>query len=659
MKKHSLLKISSIAVIPALLLISILFSSSIENNSVGKFPYKKAGLTEKQAAAHLVSRFTYGATPNLVNEVAEIGVEKWFIQQLEAKLADDSLQQMLVGYDALTMSNEQIVTNFPRGPQVLRMAIKDGFIDKDEVDKADKAAYRQKLTAFLKEKGLRPEKELFRQFINQKILRATYTNNQLQEVLTDFWFNHFNVSIAKNQCAQFIPVFERDAIRPNVLGNFNQLVMATAKSPAMLLYLDNFSSAGMNEDFENRVNNYTKKLARLQKDTSEKGKKALQQLNKTKSQGLNENYAREVMELHTLGVDGGYTQNDVTQAAKVLTGWTVYPISDYGPIGNMKKIVEKFGEEKLSNAGFVHQGDFLFTINRHDVSEKTVLGKKFPAGRGLEEGEELLNMLATHASTAKFISKKLAIRFVSDNPPQSLLDKMTNTFIKSKGNIRDVLITMVTAPEFWTKEALREKTKSPFELVVSTVRIMDAHITQPFQLNNWITKMGQQIYYYQAPTGFPDRAQYWINTGALLNRMNFGLAIAAKKIPGIQFDLADLNNHKEPESAVKALEVYSKIFMPERDLTKTIQRLTPLLSDPNLMEKVNDAANKNKAPNSAQTMQEDEMTMSADKEKSGKERINKKGQIKNANAMNTSFSNSSMLSQVVGVIIGSPEFQRR
>jgi uncharacterized protein (DUF1800 family) len=170
---------------------------------------------------------------------------------------------------------------------------------------------------------------LFRQFINQKILRATYTNNQLQEVLTDFWFNHFNVSIAKNQCAQFIPVFERDAIRPNVLGNFNQLVMATAKSPAMLLYLDNFSSAGMNEDFENRVNNYTKKLARLQKDTSEKGKKALQQLNKTKSQGLNENYAREVMELHTLGVDGGYTQNDVTQAAKVLTGWTVYPISDY------------------------------------------------------------------------------------------------------------------------------------------------------------------------------------------------------------------------------------------------------------------------------------------------------------------------------------------
>ena len=491
------------------------------------------------------------------------------------------------------------------------------------------------------------------------ILRATYTNNQLQEVLTDFWFNHFNVSIAKNQCAQFIPVFERDAIRPNVLGNFNQLVMATAKSPAMLLYLDNFSSAGMNEDFENRVNNYTKKLARLQKDTSEKGKKALQQLNKTKSQGLNENYAREVMELHTLGVDGGYTQNDVTQAAKVLTGWTVYPISDYGPIGNMKKIVEKFGEEKLSNAGFVHQGDFLFTINRHDVSEKTVLGKKFPAGRGLEEGEELLNMLAIHASTAKFISKKLAIRFVSDNPPQSLLDKMTNTFIKSKGNIRDVLITMVTAPEFWTKEALREKTKSPFELVVSTVRIMDAHITQPFQLNNWITKMGQQIYYYQAPTGFPDRAQYWINTGALLNRMNFGLAIAAKKIPGIQFDLADLNNHKEPESAVKALEVYSKIFMPERDLTKTIQRLTPLLSDPNLMEKVNDAANKNKAPNSAQTMQEDEMTMSTDKEKSGKERVNKKGQIKNANAMNTSFSNSSMLSQVVGVIIGSPEFQRR
>lgn len=657
--KNTQLRFFALLTLVAAVATIFLFSSSIAHNDVGRFPYKKAGLTEKQAAAHLVSRFTYGATPNLVNEVTEMGVEKWFAQQLNASLPDDVLQNKLVEFDALKMSNEEIARIFPRNPQVLRAAIKDGFIDKDEVDKDDKVAYRDKLADYMKEKGLRPERELFRQFINQKILRATYTNNQLQEVLTDFWFNHFNVSISKPQCAQFIPVFERDAIRPNVLGNFNQLVLSTAKSPAMLLYLDNFSSAGINEEFENKVNNYQKRLAKLQKDTSAKAQKQLQQLNKNRSQGLNENYAREVMELHTLGVDGGYTQTDVTQAAKILTGWTIYPINDYGPVGNMKKVVERIGDEKMAEHGFVREGDFLFAINRHDASEKTVLGKKFPSGRGYEEGVELLNMLATHTSTAKFISKKLAIRFVSDNPPQSLIDKMAKTFLAKDGNIKQVLITMVTAPEFWSKEALREKTKSPFELAISTVRILNAEINQPIQLNNWITKMGQRLYFYQAPTGFPDKAQYWINTGALLNRMNFGLALATQKIPGIKFDLSALNNHKEPESAEAALEVYCKLMMPERDLSKTIQRLTPLLSDPNLINKVNEAANKTKPTNAASEMQGDVMMMGEENEKQVKERLNKKGQMKTSYAVQTSYSNNSMLSQVVGVIIGSPEFQRR
>ena len=659
MKKYSSNTVHYTFSVALLVFIAFVFSAAIKNNGAGKFPYKKAGLSDQPAAAHLISRFTYGATPNLVNEVAEMGVEKWFAEQLNANLPNEEMQQKLAEYDALLMNNEQIAKNFPRNPQVLRAAIADGFIDKNEVDKDDKVAYRQKLAEYMKEKGLRPEKELFRQFINQKIIRATYSNNQLQEVMTDFWFNHFNVSISKPQCAQFIPVYERDAIRPNVFGNFNQLVLATAKSPAMLLYLDNFSSAGVNEAFENKVNNYAKRLAKLQKDTSAKARQQLQQLTKNRSQGLNENYAREVMELHTLGVDGGYTQTDVTQAAKILTGWTIYPFNDYGQVGTMKKIVERIGDEKMAENGFVHQGDFLFAINRHDASEKTVLGKKFPAGRGYEEGEELLNMLSSHASTAKFISKKIATRFVNDNPPQSLIDKMAKTFLSKNGDIKQVLLTMVSSPEFWTNEALREKTKSPFELVISTVRILDADVTQPFQLNNWITKMGQQMYFYQAPTGFPDKAQYWINTGALLNRMNFGLALAAQKIPGVKFDLAELNNHKEPESAEKALEVYSKLMMPERDLTKTIQRLTPLLSDPNLINKVNEAANKTKPSNSSNDMQGETAMMGGENEKIVKERLNRKGQMKNNYAMNTSFSNSSMLSQVVGVIIGSPEFQRR
>jgi uncharacterized protein (DUF1800 family) len=226
-----------------------------------------------------------------------------------------------------------------------------------------------------------------------------------------------------------------------------------------------------------------------------------------KNQGLNENYAREVMELHTLGVDGGYTQQDVTQAAKVLTGWTVFPMDEDGAGGAMKKMIEKVGESKLEERGFVHQGDFLFAANRHDTGEKVVLGKRFAANGGYEEGVQLLTMLATNPSTAKFITKKLAIRFVSDNPPQSLLDKMSKTFLDKGGDIKLVLMTMVNSPEFWSKEALREKTKSPFELAISAVRTLDANISQPYQLYNWITKMGQKMYYYQAPTGFPDKGQ--------------------------------------------------------------------------------------------------------------------------------------------------------
>jgi uncharacterized protein (DUF1800 family) len=648
--------------LPFALLLGVIFLSSflVDGSEKGQssFPYKQAGLTDRQAALHLLNRFTYGAKSEDIDLVLKTGLEKWFQQQLTGKLADDSLKQMLSVYDAINLSNQEVANIYPKGAQVLRRAIKDGYIDKDSVNKADQKEYRNQLKTYMDDKGLKPQQELFRQFINQKILRATYTNNQLQEVLTDFWFNHFNVSITKNDCAMFIPAYERDVIRPNVFGKFENLVLATAKSPAMLFYLDNFSSAGTNTNLEaqpkrnpamlNQTVNNNMKAAALQKIQQNK-----------KNQGLNENYAREVMELHTLGVDGGYTQQDVTQAAKVLTGWTVFPLDEEGAGGAMKKMIEKVGESKLEDRGFIHQGDFLFAANRHDTGEKVVLGKRFAANGGYEEGMQLLTMLAKNPSTAKFITKKLAIRFVSDNPPQSLLDKMSKTFLDKGGDVKMVLTTMVNSPEFWSKEALREKTKSPFELAISAVRTLDADITQPFQLYNWITKMGQKMYYYQAPTGFPDKGQYWINTGALLNRMNFGLALAAQKIPGVRINLATLNNNHEPESAEAALTTYSKIIMPERDLSETIKRLTPMLSDPDLINKVDKAASKAVVPSASSTMMnaEENRMMSDDnmmvkpKDPKGKQAANK--------AKQSSFGNNTMLAQVVGVIIGSPEFQRR
>lgn len=622
-----------------------------------KFPYRLSGLTERQAAAHLLSRFTYGATPGEIDEVVKSGLESWFNKQLEAGLPDDSLDQMLSKFDALKLSNAQIVSEYPKNNQVLRMAISDGVVNKDSVNK-NRNAYRKVLKDYMDENGMKPEQDLYRDFINQKVLRSAYTNNQLQEVMTDFWFNHFNVSITKGDCAQFIPDYERDVIRPNAMGKFNDILLATAKSPAMLYYLDNFSSSAANNDYMAGKGLMRRRIMQnmvIAEDTSKRAK--LQKARKT--QGINENYAREVMELHTLGVDGGYTQQDVTQAAKVLTGWTIYPLGQYNK--GVKKAVDKISNDRFEKAGFVHDGDFLFNANRHDNSEKVVMGRHFGPDGGYQEGVDLLAMLAHNPATAKFITRKIAVRFVSDNPPQSLLDKMSKTFLEKDGDIKQVLITMVDAPEFWSASAIREKTKSPFELAIGSVRSLHGEITQPYQLYNWINKMGEKVYYYQAPTGFPDKGQYWINTGSLLNRMNFGLALASGRIPGIKIDLAAINNHHEPESAQAALITYCKLIMPERKLDETIKRLTPLLTDPTLMQKVDEASSSVPVVQKQPVTTDGNMMASADDEmKNQGKGLGLKGKRKNNNiAMQSLPGNNSMLSQVVGVIIGSPEYQRR
>jgi len=598
------------------------------------FPYRKAGLSERQAAAHLLSRFTYGASPGEVDEVVQMGLEKWFARQLEGNLPDDSLGVMLDRYDALKLTNEEVVNIYPRAGQVARMAIRDGVVNKDSV-KTDRKEYRDVLQKYMQEKGYKREEELFRQFISQKVLRAAYSQNQLREVLTDFWFNHFNVSITKNDCAVFIPAYERDVIRPFALGSFSELLLRTAKAPAMSYYLDNFNSSA-----------------------EEAGGAAQGR----KNRGLNENYAREVMELHTLGVDGGYTQQDVTQAAKVLTGWGVYPMNPDG-----KGFVQRFSEDQMAGRGFVHEGDFFFNVNRHDKGAKKVLGHDFAAGGGYEEGVQLLQMLAHHPSTAKFITRKIAVRFVSDDPPQSLLDKMAKTFQEKDGDIKQVLIAMVTAPEFWSAEAVREKTKSPFELAIGAVRGLHATIDQPYPLYTWITRMGEKKYYYQAPTGFPDKGAYWINTGSLLNRMNFGLALASGRIPGVSIDLVALNNGHEPESAQAALVTYAKIILPERNLDATIKRLTPMLTDPVLAQKV-DAASAKVGPagqDRGEVMDSVPRAGAAARRGEGMQgqgrgdidKVYAKGYREPA--MKEEGTGNPMLAQVVGIIIGSPEFQRR
>ena len=630
---------------------------SPENYRV-KLPYKKAGLTERQAAAHLLSRFSFGARPGEVDEVLQIGLENWLDEQLAASLPDTAVDRRLQGMDALQLSNETIANTYLTPAQVIRVSVKNKLIAKDSTLKDDKKEYRDQIKTLMIQQGFKPFQDLQTQLINQKIIRAAYSKNQLQEVMTDFWFNHFNVSLTKPQCQQYILTYERDAIRPNVFGDFNTMLIATAKHPAMLEYLDNASSVSSNNDLAKRparIQAQKKIDAQINAKMADTSKGLAngfiqQAINARKVQGLNENYAREVMELHTLGVDGGYTQKDVTEVARALTGWSISPLIKEGV---EKKIIDKIGSERMVKNGFVTEGDFFYRADKHDDSAKTILGKPFPAKGGYAEGMNVLEMLSSMPNAAKFICKKIAVRFVSDQPSQELLNKMSDTYLRHHGNIKEVLLTMVSSVEFWKEDALREKIKSPFELAISSIRATNADVKMPMQIFNWCSRMGQRFYFYQAPTGFPDRAGYWINTGSLLNRMNFGLAFATGKIPGISLDLLALNQHHEPESVEAALRIYSQLLLPERNQEANIKRLILLINDNKVGDKIVAAANRTQMP-----AQEAEMDMMSNKaeEKQEKAMLSKKNKIVNTPILT---SNNTTVANVTGVIIGSPEFQRK
>jgi uncharacterized protein (DUF1800 family) len=321
-----------------------------------------------------------------------------------------------------------------------------------------------------------------------KLLRAIYSERQLDEVMTDFWYNHFNVFIGKGPDRYMINAYERDVIRPHALGKFKDLLMATAKSPAMLFYLDNWQSVGPNSDLA-RHGPQPRRPVRPGR-FGQMPRPRPQQAGKNRPSGLNENYAREIMELHTLGVDGGYTQKDVTELAKVLTGWSI--------------------EQPQRGGGFT------FNARAHEPGTKEVLGHKIRE-HGEGEGMEMLEVLAHHPSTAKFISRKLAMRFVSDNPPQSLVDRMAETFQKKDGDIREVLRTMFKSQEFWSTDAYRAKVKTPLEFVASAVRAGGIDVQNALPLVQFLNRMGMPLYGMQPPTGYSMKAETWVNSSALLN----------------------------------------------------------------------------------------------------------------------------------------------
>ena len=337
-----------------------------------------------------------------------------------------------------------------------------------------------------------PQRLVNDELVAQRLTRDIYSNAQLQEVMTDFWLNHFNVYLHKNdETPYYLVSYERDVIRPRALGKFEDLLKATAQSPAMLLYLDNSASMGPDSPAAEKA-----RLAAARRPNAQKAA----------PQGLNENYARELMELHTLGVNGGYTQADVTQVARVLTGWTV---------------------DKPQRGG-----GFKFDDSRHQPGTKKVLGKKIK-DHGQQEGEQLLHLLATRPATARLLSRKLAIRFVGDAPAEALVDRMAKTYLKSDGDISAVLKTLFHSPELWAPDSYRAKVKTPLEYVVSAARASNAEIDNLQPLAKALSDMGMPVYGAVPPTGYKWDASDWVSTGALVNRMNFALALAANKLPGI------------------------------------------------------------------------------------------------------------------------------
>jgi uncharacterized protein (DUF1800 family) len=504
-----------------------------------------------------LNRLTFGPRPGDAAEVKAMGLKKWIDRQLHPeRIAENPvLLEKLKPFDTLAMASEELIRNYP-APQIVRqmaagqlpfpsdpdrrMMIQklvaraekrqgDGaplapnaptpqalaeLLTPPEIRSLRTGTPQQRLAALAAlppdkqadvigalPQGIRqalfvaappelrrrielsagPAQVVERDLQESKILRAVYSNRQLDEVLADFWFNHFNVFMDKGADRYLTTEYERDAIRPHVLGHFRDLLEATAKSPAMLFYLDNWQSVGPNAPQPRGPN--------------------------AQHRGLNENYGRELLELHTLGVDGGYTQKDVTEVARCFTGWSI----------NQPQ----------------RGGRFQFAPRLHDNGEKTVLGVKIPAGGGQSDGEKVLDIVARHPSTAHFIARKLAERFVADSPPAALVERMAQTFLKTDGDLRAVMETMLASREFWSEGAFRSKMKSPLEMVVSSVRAGNGSVDFATALVNQVAQLGEPLYRKQEPTGYSNSSREWMNTAGLMARMNFALQLAGNKVPGV------------------------------------------------------------------------------------------------------------------------------
>jgi len=576
-------------------------------------------LTEDEATLQALNRLGFGPKPGDVERVKEMGLQKWIDQQLRPDSINDSaLEARLDHFPTLKMSSSKLVDEFPQ-PQVA--ARREG-VSIEEYRKEQQARMQEVMQANRTEDGdpnlmngqiqgkfenmdsdanppkgkgqgkgeggfgnqmfnymeIHTPQRIVAELSMAKVTRAVYSERQLEEEMVDFWYNHFNVFAAKGADRWLITSYERDAIRPHAMGKFRDLLEATAKSPAMMFFLDNWLSADPAGWAKMQRKQQQGRGMRQQRmggpfgggpfgrprfpqgqpapangnpnDANAKGKQK-------QDRGLNENYGRELMELHTLGVDGGYTQNDVINVAKAFTGWTI----------------EKPQRDPR----------FFFNDVLHDHTTKTVLGHQIRGG-GIKDGEEVLDILARDPHTAHHISFEISQRFVADDPPPALVDRMAETFQKTDGDIREVLHTMIYSPEFWSKEAYRTKIKTPFELVVSATRAVGADVDVPFALVQWTNRIGQPLYQCEPPTGYSNKADAWVNTGALLNRMNFSLALTGNRLRGTQVNMETLLGDRAATDPHATLNRAVQALLGGQLSQQTRETLEMQLADPQILQ---------------------------------------------------------------------------
>jgi uncharacterized protein (DUF1800 family) len=450
--------------------------------------------TADQQVQQVLNRLAFGPRPGDVAHVRAIGVDQWIALQLAPdRIPDDSAEAVIASYEMLHRPTPDLVQMYDEGQRLIRE------MQRRQAQTGDTTARRDMRAELLRENPalrdqLRRNQRILGDVQSARLARAVASERQLQEVMTDFWENHFTVFAGKGVTRLFVGSYDQDVIRPLALGRFRDLLGAVAKSPAMLFYLDQWQSA---------ADSLHPTLANARAPARGRGALAVRPPPQRR-RGLNENYARELLELHTLGVDGGYTQHDIIEVARALSGWTMNP----------------------------RQGaEFVFRPEIHDAGEKMVLGHRIASGHGIEDGETVLDILARDPHTAHFIARKLAIRFVGDDPPTSVVDRAAATFARTDGDIREVVRTIVTSPEFFSRAAYRAKVKTPFELVASALRAVGASPDTSLRTAQTVAFLGQPIFGHQAPNGWPETGEAWMNTGAILNRINFGLALAAGRLP--------------------------------------------------------------------------------------------------------------------------------